>query len=108
MEINFNYEGNIIPIKFKSNESIKEIYNKFCIKLSLNIKSLYFLYNGKIIDEELTLDKVINSEDKKRNKMNILVFSMKDKYPNENNSQVKAEQIICPKCEENAKIKIVN
>ena len=108
MEINFNYEGNTIPIKFKSNESIKEIYNNFCIKLSLNIKSLYFLYNGKIIDEKLTLDKVINSEDKKRNKMNILVFSMKDKYPNENNSQVKAEQIICPKCEENAKIKIVN
>jgi len=97
MEINFDYKGNIIPIQIKLNEPIKEIYNKFCIKLSLNINSLYFLYNGKIIDDKLPLNEVINSEDKKRNKMNILVFSMKDKYPNENNSQVKAEQIICPK-----------
>ena len=104
IEIGFNYGGSIFTIQCNLKESMKEIYHKFCTKLSLNIKSLYFLYNGKIIDDKLPLDKVINNEDKKRNKMSILVHSMKDK----NNSQVKAEQIICPKCGENAKIKIMN
>ena len=107
--IDFNYEGHINIIQQNTLKvSMKDIYNKYCMLLQLNPKSLYFLYDGKIIDDKLTLDKVINNEDRKRNKMNFLVVSMKDKYSNEKTSQIKSEQIICPKCGENSKINIVN
>ena len=91
IEIDFNYEGNIITIQQNTLKVLmKDIYSKFCQITSLNAKLLYFLYDGKIIDDKLSLDKIIKNEDRKRNKMNFLVVSMKDKYSNEKASQIKA------------------
>ena len=105
IQIDFHYVGTIISIECSIDEIIQEIYNNFCSKLSLNIKTLIFLYDGKQIDNKLSLKKIINSDDKKRKKMNILVYSLNEKDINQNKQSTNGEQTICPKCGENAKIK---
>ena len=41
--------------------------------MQIDINKIYFIYNGNKINENFTFSEVINSEDKERNKMNILV-----------------------------------
>ena len=43
--------------------------------------------------------------DKARKKMNILAMSNEKTYIKDNNTKVRAKNIICPKCSENIKIK---
>ena len=52
-QIDFNYEGSIISYQCNSELTMKEIFNNFCRKISININSIYFLYNGKIINDKL-------------------------------------------------------
>ena len=106
IQIDFHYEGSIIPLQYQKEEIMENIFINFCKKASINnIKSVFFLYDGKIIDNKFSLGKIINLEDKKQNKINILVYSRIDKNMIENNSSAKAKPTICPKCGENAKIK---
>ena len=106
IQIDFHHEGSIVPLQSQKEEIMENIYINFCKKASINsIKSVFFLYDGKIIDDKLSLGKIINQDDKKRNKINILVYSRVDKNMLENNSSAKAKPTICPKCGENAKIK---
>jgi len=53
---------------------MKEICYKFSSKINININSLYFIYNGNQINENLTFKEQANSLDNNRNQMNILVF----------------------------------
>ena len=55
----------VIQIQCKSNDTIKEVINKFYCKICDASKNYYFFYNGeKIINDELTLDECgINNED---------------------------------------------
>lgn len=106
-QIDFLFEGKTISLFCKGKEKIQDIYNKFCIKTLIDRNLIYFLYKGKLINENLALEQLINNCDKEKKKMHILVYSnnentiKKDKI-----SLVKADQIICPKCGEIAKIKI--
>ena len=85
---------------------MENIYINFCKKVAINnIKSVFFLYDGKNIDNKFSFGKIINQDDKKRNKINILIYSRIDKNMNENNSSAKIKPTICPKCGKNAKIK---
>ena len=73
-EVEFYYNGNNINIQYNKYEKIKEIFNKFLSKIGAYQNSFVFIYNGNIIEnKELTFDELSNIEDKKRNKMNILV-----------------------------------
>ena len=73
-EIEFYYNGNNIKIQCNKYEKIKEIFNKFVAKIGANQNSFVYIYNGNIItNEELTFDQLSNVDDKRRNKMNILV-----------------------------------
>ncbi len=108
IQIDFHYEGNIIPFECQAGESILEICKNFCKKASINIKLVIFLYDGKIIEDNSQLRNIINKEDKKQNKMDVFVYSTKENYINENKSLIKKEQTLCPKCGENAKLKIKN
>ena len=105
-QIDFHYKGNILSLHCQKEEKMKDIYNSFCKKASINIKLVFFLYDGQILDDKLQLRNIINNEDEKRNKMSILVYSI-DKME-ENNSLIKTKQALCPKCLENAKIKFHN
>ena len=104
-QIDFNYEGSIISYQCSSELTMKEIFNNFCRKISININSIYFLYNGKIINDKLPLNKVINQVDIMRNKMNILVIPTNQSYI-KNKSLKKSECILCPKCGESSKFEI--
>ena len=91
--IEFNFEGNIIIIQCSPEEKIKDIINKLIAKLENKKKEeLYFLYGGGMLDENLTFNEQANENDKKRNKMSIIV----NKKIDEEESLKKSEYIICP------------
>ena len=102
-EVIFTYNGKEVKIQCQNDESMKDIFQRFISKTSIGINTIYFIYGGKIINEQLTFDQLANEEDKKRKTMNIIVNSHKDsKLP----KIIKSKDIICPKCKENCKINI--
>ena len=107
IDIDFHYDGSVIPFQSQKEEIMKNIINNFCRNESINISQVFFLYDGKIIDEKLPLKSLINRDDKQRKKMNILILLNSEKNKN-NNSSRKTKQTICPRCGENAQIKFKN
>ena len=91
-------------IQCNNDDKMKDIISKYLSKSDKNKKNLAFLYNGRIIDENLTFIRCANSLDRQRNQMVVLVFCME----NVDNNLVKSKYIICPKCKENAFISIKN
>ena len=73
-EVGFYYNSDNIKIQCNKYEKIKEIFQKFYSKVGTNQNSFVFIYNGDIITKkELTFNELANEDDKKRNKMNVLV-----------------------------------
>ena len=103
IQIEFNYKGQLINVQCNEKEKIKNIYSRFCSKAQLDINKIYFIYSGSVLNEELTIESVINQFDNSRKKMNIIV-DLKYGQINNKNNLIKAEQIICPQCKETAKI----
>ena len=75
-EIRFTYEGNNTIIQCDINDKISEIINKFLTKINKEENtSLYYLYNGGKIKEELTFYELANQLDKSRMQMNVIVYN---------------------------------
>ena len=85
---------------------MKDIFIKYGIKLGKDINSLYFIYGGKKLKEELTLEENINKDDIKLKKINIIVNDI-DKEEEEV-INLKSKEIICPICKECIKMKVCN
>ena len=101
----FIYNGNQTIIQCISNEKLSIICERFINKLQLDkSKIYYYIYNGNIINKELSFEEQINNEDKKEYKMNIIVVDEMNKINNDNIKE--SEEIICPECKENILIKI--
>ena len=80
---------------------MKDIYNKYSIKIDIDLNEVYFLYNGTSINLESIYNEIANENDKAEKKMKFLVFSnSNEKNINENEKFVKSSEIICPKCGE--------
>ena len=92
----FNYEGVNTKIQCNLNDKIKDIINKFLNKIEKNENNLFYLYNGKIINKELTFNEQANELDKKRKIMNILVTGGEK----EKEEIIISKDIICPECKE--------
>ena len=107
-QIQFNYNQNIINIQCNNlNEKMKDIFNKYATKsLINNLSSFYFIYGGQIINSESILSDILSNEDKNRNIMTILVNS--NINPPTENSLIKSNFVICPKCKEPINLKIDN
>ena len=103
IQIEFNYQGQLINVQCDEKEKLKNIYSRFCSKTELDINKIYFIYNGSVLNGELTIESIINKFDKSRKLMNIIV-DLKYEQIDEKNNLIKAEQIICPQCKEKAKI----
>ena len=112
IEIIFSYNGFDTIIQCDNDKKFKDIYLNFRNKAKAEKKQLYFMYNGtSITNDESTFDEIANYEDKKRNKMNILVneLEFKDDIKNKQSDIIiKSKNIICPKCNENIKFNIDN
>jgi len=103
ISLEFSYSGIKTIIQSSFNEKINEVFLKYSSMIKEDINSLMFLYNGQIINEELTIQQVVNEVDKRRKKMNILASDLEE-YESE--TMKKSEIPICPKCGENIIIDI--
>ena len=109
IEVEFIYNGNTTIVQCKLNDKINNIIcNNYLNKIEeKDQNNIYFSYNGNngiTFNEDITFQEIINPEDKKRNKMIILVFKNENQIEENNNS--KSNDIICPKCGESIKIEI--
>ena len=79
-QVHFSYNGKNILIQCNSNDLIYYIFQNFATKINIDLNSLLFIYNGNnITNYNLTFYQLANLDDKKRNKINILVYD-KIKY----------------------------
>ena len=104
-QIEFTYNGINTIIQCLLNEKLKDIIQRFKDKIELNNnKNLIYTYDGKIgINEDLTFEEISNNEDKKRNKMNVLVYD--NEFEIRDKDIIKSKNVICPTCKENIKWK---
>ena len=100
----FIYKGRSIIIQCNENEKLEGIITRFYLKVKENVGNMYFLYSSKIVDINSTFINLANSEDKKRNKISILVHD--NEVQIDEPSLQKAKYIICPDCKENILMRI--
>ena len=106
IQVEFFYNESKTIIECNLNEKIINVCENFSNKFNVDKNNLYFCYDGKAgiqFNEKLSIEEMINLEDKKRNKLNILVF--KNEFMNGN---IKSKSIICPKCKESIRMNIVD
>ena len=70
----FLFNGKEIAIQCTKEDKMKEICNRFAIKVDININSLLFIYGGNKINYELAFNQQANSMDNNINQMKILVY----------------------------------
>ena len=91
--------GEQINIQCQQNETIEKVYSKCFSKFyqKPNLNAVNFLYDGKTADPSKTLMQVMNSSDKSRNRLSIIVNKTDDGF-------VKHYNVICPQCLESASV----
>ena len=96
-KVEFIYKEQPIFIACNLNEKMNDIFNKFITKANIDKNSIYFLYKGKKIDENLKLEEL------KGNQIDIkILVDTFVKWKKIINPKI----IICPKCGENSRIQI--
>ena len=99
INVEFIFEGKPIIIYCRESDKMKEVIKQFCIKSNVRRNSIYCLYSGNKIDENIKIKELIKSKNINE-KISILVYLI-DKENLENSpSIVKPSQVICPKCGE--------
>ena len=108
-QVDFDYEGTTIRIHSSLDEKFEDIIKKFAVKIRKKKEDFYFIYGGKLLNENLTFNEQANSMDKKRKIMDVIV---ENKLLEDNNQDEKflkkSKYIICPKCKESARILVDN
>ena len=107
INVEFNYQHNITRIQANLNDSYELIINKFINKTNLNINNICFLCNGKYLNNNETLQEIMNSHNL-NNKIVVLVLPINSSINIENNIVKKSNDIICPQCKEICKYDIKN
>ena len=97
----FNHKEIETIIQCKKNEKMKQIIHRF--KEKVETDKVYYLYNGNKINENLRIEEIINEEDNKNSKINILVCDIEEKV---NKNIIESNEMICPICYENKIIKL--
>ena len=106
-EAEFIYNGVPTIIQCKPDEKMKLICQKFKDKAKIDQNNIFYSYDGKVgLNEELTFEQTLNAEDKKRNKMSVLVFE--SEFEVKEKDIIKSKNIICPECKENIKMDIID
>ena len=66
----FSYEGTEYEIECKENDIMKVIIAKFLNIIDMDRRFVYFIYNGQLLNDELTFNKCAN----KKNIIRVLVY----------------------------------
>ena len=90
----FTLDGVDLVIQCLTSDKMRDICQRFGMKVEKNINSLIFLYGGSIINLDLTFESQASSMDKINKVMKVLV------YKNEN------DEYICPNCGYKIKLNI--
>ena len=100
-QITFLFRGEEVLIQCALKEKLVTVIQRFCEKAQVNRSNVIFLFNGAILDEYITEDKIQKNEQNKK-------FIIVDYNNNDDQTDViiKSNDIICPKCKECASISI--
>ena len=105
IQIDFLYESQTTSIQSIKSAKMKDIIQKFEFKAQLENKSIIYLYNGAIIDEEKKVEELIGN-----NNLNIIKIvansNSKDEFNTNKSKFIKTKYIKCPECHENIRIKV--
>ena len=96
-EVKILYNGYQTIIQCESNEKLKEIFERFKIKINVENKMIVYLYNGEIIKD----DKIILSQLTSEKIITILAYDSNN-ISTKINSLLKTDYVICPICKESA------
>ena len=103
--VEFNYNGSKTIIQCSEDEIMEKICQRFGTKSQINIKDFYFLYSGNKINLQNKYTQIINSFDKERKIMSLLVCEKDSDNQNEDSNLVKSIYPICPTCSEKYEIR---
>ena len=104
-KVEFLYKGDTIFIQCEEDEKMEEIIYKFHTKFQNQKGSVFFLYAGKILDEDLTFNESANEIDKANKLMKVQAWDLLLDN-DESKCLKKSDYIICPECKENARISV--
>ena len=96
IKIVFTYNGKNEIIECKKEEYMIDIYKRYAMKIKLDSKNLFFLYNGGMITPEVKLYSLIKNNE---NNINMIVYELHNDEDNEINLK-QSKDIICPICKE--------
>ena len=102
VKIIFSYNGQNETLKCQKNEYMIDIYKKYAMKIQIDLKDLYFLYNGDMINPEVKLESIIKKDEKI---INMIVNELYNDKDNEGNLK-QSKDTICPICNEICLIKL--
>ena len=96
IQATFLYNGGEVIIGGKSNECMKDLYQKFCVKTNENYEDMVFLYDGTS-NPDLKISKANDNS-----KITILAYNNKESY---NDTEKRVKFLICPICKNSNRIK---
>jgi len=98
--ITFLFKGGEVPIKCTQREILVTIIQRFCENVQVSRNQVNFLFNGSILDEQITEDRIpMNDQNKK-----LIMVDYNDDEEDQADVIVKSKEVICPKCKEYASI----
>ena len=97
-EIEFIFNNIKLNIQCNINEKMKDICNRFAISIGKDINKIIFIYDGKVLNEdllELSFIKNVKDIDRERKKINLFVYEKELKNEkNKLNNNNKLEELI--------------
>ena len=73
-KIDIYFEGKNFTIQYNKDDKMKLLFQRFLTKSSTSLNSVIFLNNGNnLTNIELTFEKLVNIDERSRNKMTIVV-----------------------------------
>ena len=100
--ITFLFKGGEVPIKCTQREILVTIIQRFCENVQVSRNQVNFLFNGSILDEQITEDRIpMNDQNKK-----LIMVDYNDDEEDQADVIVKSKEVICPQCKEYASISI--
>ena len=96
VKITFTYNGQNKIIECNRDEYMLDIYKRYALEIQVDLKKLFFLYNGSMITQEVKLENIIKNNE---NNINMIVNEL-DYEEDKEVSLKQSKDIICPICNE--------